>query len=184
MAKKNKAEPSKFFGGLTYKQFRAAGKNGLELSDIAWAGRLYPKYPLIWKRINQLIVALCCISILCLAVVWVSIFTRPPALLMAVYPNSQVVCFPRLINLKGQQVQLDRAYLPLCTNLDTRSGKMWQIENRSSKSDNQAVGNFKPSASTAVASKPVEYKKISDMQEFNYVASDENVDPTIPGNGE
>lgn len=181
MAKKTKNEPSKFFGGLNFKQFRIAGKSGIELSDIAWAGRLYPKYPMIWKRLNQLIVGLCAISILSLVIVWVSILTRPSALLMAVYPNSQVVCFPRLVNVKGQQVQLDREYMKLCSNLDIRSGKMWQTQNRTFNSDTQAVGNFAPSNSVA---NKIEYKKIADMPEFNFVTSDENVDPTIPGTGE
>lgn len=182
MAKKTKAEPTKFFGDLTFKQFRNVGKSGIELSDIAWAGRLYPRYPLIWKRLNQVIVALCAVTILSLVVVWASILTRPPALLMAVYPNSQVVCFPRLITPKGQQMQLDKEYARLCANLDIRSGKMWQTQNKSSKSDNQAVGNFIPAASPEA--KQVEYKKISDMPEFNFVQSDETVDPTIPGTGE
>lgn len=181
MAKKTKAEPTKFFGGLTFKQFRNANKNGIELSDIAWAGRLYPRYPLMWKRVNQLIVVLCCLTILSLIVVWASILTRPPALLMAVYPNSQVVCFPRLINLKGQQVQLHKKYMQLCANLDIRSGKMWQTQNRVAKSDNLAVGNFVPSASQ---NSKVEYKKISEMQEFNVVPEDEGAEPTIPGTGE
>jgi len=181
MAKKEKPQQT-FYGNLTFKQFRNVGKNGVELSDIAWAGRLFTKYPRIWATTTRLVAVFCSITILSLAVIWLSIFTRPPALLLAVYPNSQVVCFPRLIDNQGKRVQVNKSYQQLCQNLDIRSGKMWQTENRMSQSDNSAVGNFKPSVSTAPTSQ-VQYIKISDVPEFNFTDSPEAVDPTIPGSG-
>lgn len=172
MAKKSKNQPEAVYEGLTFKQFRNVGKSGIELSDVAWAGRLIPKLPHIWSVLVKFITVLCALTVLSLLVVWVSILTRPPALLMAVYPNSQVVCFPRLIDNKGQRVTLDKRYVGLCDTLNTRSGKMWQTQNSDEKSDTSAVGDIKAE---------VQYKQIKDLPQFDFNQQAAPVDPTIPG---
>ena len=160
MAKDKKNKDNKenssasYFGGLTFKQFKDVGKRGWELNDISWAGRLYSKYPYWFKRLSQLTMILLFISVASLAVIWGSIFMRTPALLLGVYPEGQVVCFPRLIKVSGARSELHPSYADSCSMLDKRAGMMWQTENPDAVSDVEAVGNL---------SNKVQYKTIDDV---------------------
>lgn len=159
MAKKEKKVET-YFEGLTFKEFKRASKTGVQENDIVWAGRLFPVFPNTFNVLSKSIVVFCAITIISLLVVWFSLLTRPPALLMAAYPNSNVICFPRLMDLKGRPVQLNKAYHKQCEQLNIRSGKMWQTKNSNVKSDEGAVGNH-----TAEEVK-AQYVKISEMAEF------------------
>ena len=135
---------SSYYGGMTFKEFKNAGKFSLNLSDAVWAGRLFYKFPILFKNLNRGIVIMMSISILCLAVIWGSIFMRTAPLLLGVYPNGQIVCFPRLINTQGQAVSLDKSYKNLCKSLDDRDGMKWQNNNKNAISNILAIRQGTP----------------------------------------
>lgn len=171
-SKKDNIKGQDYYGGLTFKQFKNVGNFGIQLSDIAWAGRIFHKYQSSFNFLNRITYAAVIISILCLLGILYSLFTRPPALLMAVYPNGQVVCAPKLVDLRGRPVSIHRVYHKQCNLLSKRAGKMWDtsLSGGSNKSNDEAVGN--------INNEPVVYIKIEDLQEFNF----EEVNSTkIPG---
>lgn len=141
MAKKKNAQT--VWGGLNFKQFRNAGRRGLEMSDIAWAGRMYSKMPYWNARLNRFTTVLLGVSVLCLGAMWVSVLMRQPALLLGVYPDGEVVCFPRLRTSDGQVSPIHPSYEGLCRRIDERMGKKWQVNNAESISDVSAIGNLK-----------------------------------------
>lgn len=174
MAKKEKKVET-YFEGLTFKEFKRASRTGVQENDIAWAGRLFPVFSNTFNLLSKSIVVFCGITILSLLVVWFSILTRPPALLMAAYPNSNVICFPRLMDLKGRPVQLNKAYAKQCELLNIRSGKMWQTQNSNIKSDEKAVGTH-----TAEEIK-MQYIKINEMSEFKTSAPSNGANASTGG---
>lgn len=128
MAKKNSAPAPTYYGGLTYKQFRMVGKVGLWMNDLAWAGRLYSKYPYWFKRLTQLVYAALIISLLSLVVIWMAILLRPPVLLLGVYPDARVVCMPRILDEFGNIVARHSSYGPTCAALFNKAGLQWVAE--------------------------------------------------------
>lgn len=140
--KKKGKDTATYHGGLTYKEFKNVGKGGLELNDIAWAGRLYPKMPYWSKRLGQLVTLCFIITVLSLGIMWISVLMRSPALLLGVYPDGEVVCFPRLRNQTGQVVGLDKVYQKSCSAIDARVGRKWQLDNSNTESDTAAIGDI------------------------------------------
>ena len=131
-----------YHGGLTYKQFRNANKRGLELNDMAWAGRLYSKMPYWNKKLSSLTTICFTITILSLFVLLTSVLMRTPALLIGVYPDGEIVCFPRLLDKNGQENPLDSSYDKICSSIDARVGRKWQVDNSKAQSDKEAVGDI------------------------------------------
>lgn len=127
MAKKSDKTPT-YYGGMSYKEFRHSGKVGLWMNDVAWAGRLFSKYPYWWKRLSFVVSAALIISVLSLAAIWLSILLRPPVLLLGVYPDARVVCMPRVVNYQGQSVPRHSSYNERCGALFVKSGLLWVVE--------------------------------------------------------
>lgn len=134
MSKKDKQSAPTYYGGLTFKQFRNAGKIGLWMSDMAWAGRLYTKYGFWWNVLTKLVYAMLAISILSLALIWGSILLRPPVLLLGVYPDARVVCMPRILDEYGNVVQRHKSYNNTCAALFVKAGLTW-VSEESKKND-------------------------------------------------
>lgn len=131
-----------YHGGLTYKQFRNANKRGLELNDLAWAGRLYSKMPYWNQKLSTITTTCFVVTVLSLFVLLGSVLLRTPALLLGVYPDGEVVCFPRLLNKNGQESNLDNSYKKICSFIDARVGRKWQVNNSQAQSDQAAVGDI------------------------------------------
>lgn len=128
MAKKSNKDTPTYYGGMNFKQFRLSGKVGLWMNDLAWAGRLFSKYPYWWTRLSFLVSTALAISVLSLAAIWLSILFRPPVLLLGVYPDARVVCMPRIVNQSGQQVPRHSSYNERCASLFVKAGLIWVVE--------------------------------------------------------
>lgn len=126
MAKKSKS--ASYFGGMTFKEFRNANKIGLWMNDVAWAGRLYTKFPYWWSRLARLVYIALALSMLSLALIWGSILMRPPVLLLGVYPDGRVVCMPRILDQNGQRVARHKSYNAQCAALFQNAGLQWVID--------------------------------------------------------
>lgn len=160
MAKKSKNKTqsdnqASFHGGLTFKQFRRIGHVPLEMNDIAWAGRIFPMAPYWFKRLSLLTFIFLLISALSLGATLTSVLLRKPALLLGVYPDGEIICFPRLRTSTGALSTLHPSYEPLCNSLDVRAGKKWQLDNaQKNESGTSQVGNI---------DKKVVYKAIDEI---------------------
>lgn len=143
MAKKNKQSAS-YFGGMTFKEFRNANKVGLWMNDVAWAGRLYTKYPYWWEKLSKVVYIMLALSVLSLVLIWGSILLRPPVLLLGVYPDGRVVCMPRILDENGNRVIRHSSYNSLCGTLFNNAGLSWVLEE--SKKNGGQMPSTDPSA--------------------------------------
>lgn len=130
--KKNDVKNQDFFEGLTFAEFKKINRTPIAMSDIAWSGRLFSSSQFWNSFFTKGIFYFSLVSVVCLAIIWVSLFLRPPALLLGVYPDGQMVCFPNLIDRKGQKVALDPAYFDLCSSLNKKGGARFSTEKPSS----------------------------------------------------
>lgn len=160
MAKKNDA--TTFYGGMTFKEFRNAGRRPIDASDLVWAGRLYPKFPYWNRRLSNLSVGFMLVAVLSLAGVWGSVLLRKPALLLGVYPDGEIICFPRLRTLSGEPSTLHPVYVDQCAKIDERVGRKWQTNNTDAISDAAAIGNMNAQ---------VVYKNVADIIQSRPVAT-------------
>ena len=113
---------------MTFKQFRDANKVGLWMNDVAWAGRMYGKFPYWWARLSRVVYVALALSVLSLGAIWASILLRPPVLLLGVYPDGRVVCMPRVLDQAGNRVARHKSYGVLCSTLFTKAGLEWVLE--------------------------------------------------------
>jgi hypothetical protein len=123
-----KEEQPTYYGGMTYKQFRNAGKVGLWMNDLAWAGRLFSKIPYWWGRMSMVVWVALAICILSLGGIWASILLRPPVLLLGVYPDGRVICMPRVLDQQGHRVARHKSYNKDCATLFSKAGLEWVVE--------------------------------------------------------
>ena len=121
-------QDASFYGGLTFKQFRTVGLSGVEMNDVAWAGRMYPVSAYWFRRLSRVLQALLVLCGASLLVIAVSVYLRPPALLIGVYPDGQMICFSQLVSTTGAPVPVHKSYAELCASLDKRTGRKWTLE--------------------------------------------------------
>ena len=121
---------------MTYKQFRNANKIGLWMNDVAWAGRMYGKFPYWWSRLSRVVYVSLALGVLSLGAIWASILLRPPVLLLGVYPDGRVVCMPRVLDQAGNRVVRHKSYGVLCSTLFSKAGLEWMLD-QSRQNDGQ-----------------------------------------------
>ena len=140
---KNKDKNEKNALGLTYAEQKKIGHRSYSMSDIVWAGRLYAKYPYWNRRLTHIVcvsLLICCLSLFAM---WISVIMRKPALLVGVYPNAEMLCFPRLRTSSGGESSTHNSYKDKCDELIRRVGRSWQVENAQlDASDRLAVGDI------------------------------------------
>lgn len=146
MAKKKKPQkkPQKYFGGLSYGELLRVNKVGFWFNDLTWAGRLYKRYPSWIKRLSMVITISLSLGIISLVLIWGSIITRAPVLLLGVYPDGRVVCMPRIYNRDGTIAKRHKSYGNMCSNLFDKAGLSWVVEE--AKKNNGKMPHTDPAA--------------------------------------
>jgi len=138
--------------GLTYDEQKKIGRRAHEMSDITWAGRLYSKYPYWNKKLTSVVFVALLISVLSLLTMWISVIARKPALLIGVYPDAEMLCFPRLRTVSGAESLTHNSYKDKCDELQRRAGRKWQAANAQlDASDPASIGDI---------TRKIEYKDI------------------------